>query len=178
VNGPTNFQINLRAGIAEELLDMLDPFPFGERRLDGDVEDYITERAEEAPARAPLAIAIHLPAASTEVARSLPQTVHRHFARLAERRASELSRLFALGRRMLLIGLLVLGACLLAGQSLVSLFPNSRIAEVAMEGFIILGWVANWRPMEIFLFDWWPLTQERRLYARLAQAPVTVVAPD
>jgi hypothetical protein len=39
---------------------------------------------------------------------------------------------------------------------------------------IILGWVANWRPIEIFLYDWWPLAQRRRLYLRLASAPVEV----
>ena len=48
------------------------------------------------------------------------------------------------------------------------------------EGLIILGWVANWRPVEIFLYDWWPIARRRRLYRRLAGARVQVVAetPD
>ena len=70
----------------------------------------------------------------------------------------------------------MLGLCLVVGQSLVNLFPDSRLAGVVMEGLVILGWVANWRPMEIFLFDWWPLVQERRLYHRLAKAQVKIAA--
>jgi len=32
--------------------------------------------------------------------------------------------------------------------------------------------------MEIFLFDWWPLVQERRLFRRLSHATVSVVAQE
>ena len=48
------------------------------------------------------------------------------------------------------------------------------------EGLIILGWVANWRPVKIFLYDWWPIARRRRLYRRLAVATIRVVAekPD
>ena len=34
----------------------------------------------------------------------------------------------------------------------------------------LLGWVANWRPIEIFLYDWWPIARRRDLYRRLAAA--------
>lgn len=171
-------QIDLRVDDPQQLLDMLDPFPFRERGLDGEVDEYICEHAGEVPPDTPLAIAIHLPAAQTDslLAQNLPGIVRQHFQQQAERRGNELSRLFAQGRKALVIGLIVLGLCLLVGQSLVNLFPDSRLAGVIMEGLVILGWVANWRPMEIFLFDWWPLVQERRLYRRLAKAPVTVAA--
>lgn len=173
-------RIDLRVDDPQQLLDMLDPFPFRERGLDGDVDEYIGERAGEMAPDEPLAIVVHLPATQLagDLARGLPSIVQGHFERQAERRSTELSRLFSLGRKMLLIGLVVLGLCLVIGQFLVGLFPDSRLAEVVMEGLIILGWVANWRPMEIFLFDWWPLVQERKLYRRLAHAPVTVVAQE
>ena len=38
------------------------------------------------------------------------------------------------------------------------------------------GWVANWKPIEIFLYDWWPLARRRDLYRRLAAARVEVRA--
>ncbi|MDQ0511673.1 hypothetical protein [Ancylobacter amanitiformis] len=173
-------RIDLRVDDPQQLLDMLDPFPFRERGLDGDVDEYICDHAGDLPPETHLAIAIHLPQAQAAgaLAQSLPDIAHRHFERQSERRSSELTKLFTLGRKMLVIGLIVLGLCLVVGQSLVGLFPNSRLAEVVMEGLIILGWVANWRPMEIFLFEWWPLVQERRLYRRLAHAPVRVVAQE
>ena len=47
--------------------------------------------------------------------------------------------------------------------------PFRRLVE---ESFLILGWVANWRPLEIFLYDWLPLARRRDLYYRLSTATV------
>jgi hypothetical protein len=51
---------------------------------------------------------------------------------------------------------------------------HEQPALILREGLIILGWVANWRPIEIFLYDWWPLVRKRRLLERLADATVIV----
>ena len=40
---------------------------------------------------------------------------------------------------------------------------------------MISGWVALWRPAEIFLHEWWPILAEARLYDRLAVMPVTLL---
>jgi hypothetical protein len=46
------------------------------------------------------------------------------------------------------------------------------------EGLSILGWVAMWRPVEIFLYDWWPEIGKRRLFDRLASMPIDTVMSD
>jgi hypothetical protein len=33
-----------------------------------------------------------------------------------------------------------------------------------------------WRPLEIFLYDWWPILGEKRLHERLARAEVRIAA--
>jgi hypothetical protein len=48
----------------------------------------------------------------------------------------------------------------------------SAFGWILKESVLILGWVANWRPLEIFLYDWWPLARRRDLYLRLAAARV------
>ena len=45
---------------------------------------------------------------------------------------------------------------------------------VLREGLIIAGWVAMWRPMEIFLYEWWPLLRKGRLYEKLSRMHVEV----
>ena len=40
------------------------------------------------------------------------------------------------------------------------------------EGLLIGGWVAMWRPLEVFLYDWWPISAEARMFDRLAAMPV------
>jgi len=47
--------------------------------------------------------------------------------------------------------------------------PIGRVIE---ESLLIFGWVANWRPIEIFLYEWWPIVRRRNLYQRLAAAQV------
>jgi len=37
-----------------------------------------------------------------------------------------------------------------------------------LRGLIILGWVANWRPIQTFLYRW-PVAQRRDLYRRLTK---------
>jgi len=32
-----------------------------------------------------------------------------------------------------------------------------------------------WRPMQIYLYDWWPVRQRGRVYAKLSQMPVEVI---
>jgi hypothetical protein len=47
-------------------------------------------------------------------------------------------------------------------------------SEIVEEGLYILGWVAMWRPLEIFLYDWRPIWRRGRLFAKLARVPVLV----
>ena len=63
---------------------------------------------------------------------------------------------------------------MLGGRLVSGVFGLGDVSSFFAEGLIILGWVANWRPIEIFLYDWWPLAQRRQLYLRLAEAKVEV----
>jgi hypothetical protein len=68
----------------------------------------------------------------------------------------DLNELFRTGRRSLAIGIPILVACFLAARFAAGYLvePVQRLVE---ESFLILGSVANWRPLEIFLYDWWPV---------------------
>jgi hypothetical protein len=48
-------------------------------------------------------------------------------------------------------------------------------ALVARESLTIAGWVAMWRPMQIYLYDWWPLLRRGWIYAKLSHMPVEVL---
>ena len=40
---------------------------------------------------------------------------------------------------------------------------------------LIDGWVAMWRPLQIFLYDGWPIVRRRRIYRKLGHASVQVL---
>jgi hypothetical protein len=66
----------------------------------------------------------------------------------------------------------VLATCVLSARAITTALGNDNLAGVIGESLIILGWVANWKPIEIFLYDWWPLARRRDLYRRLAATSV------
>ena len=168
--------IQIRVDEVSQLFNSLDPFPFRERDLDDDAQEYIVGWARELPRNLPLRIVVHLPGhqAESEAARGLEQSLQRFFAYRAEMIGRDLNELFRVGRLSLAIGLAALGLCLAAGQVITGRFGTGYLARFLEEGLIIVGWVANWKPLEIFLYDWWPLARRRNLYRRLAAAKVTV----
>ena len=42
------------------------------------------------------------------------------------------------------------------------------------EGLTIAGWVAMWKPLEIHLYDWWPVRRRGRTFEKLSRVPVEV----
>ena len=54
------------------------------------------------------------------------------------------------------------------------MFSKARFGRLLEESLVIGGWVALWQPMGIFLYDWWPIGAEARLYDRLSTMDVGV----
>src|SRR5690606_15280661 len=142
-----------------QLFHALDPLPFRERDLDIAVEDYVIGWARELPRRQKLEIVIHAPAdqLQREGSGQISLAISNYFSYRADQMTRELAELFRFGRAALMIGLTVLAACVLVGAAASRLLENAYVGRFLQEGLFILGWVANWRPVEVFLYDWWPL---------------------
>jgi hypothetical protein len=153
----------------------MDPSPFIERDLDDDAEEFIVSWAQEFPPNVPIRLRIYLDQWPGEDPKELIKTaVHNHFSHRAQIADLEFKRLLKQGRTSLFIGLVFLAACLLLTKMLL----GGRIgtwAAVARESLTIAGWVAMWRPMQIYLYDWWPLLRRIRIYTKLSHMPVELV---
>src|SRR5438874_9208395 len=68
-----------------------------------------------------------------------------------------------------------LSTCLVLSKVLLG-HAGGTWAVVARESLTIAGWVAMWRPMQIYLYDWWPVRRRRRIYEKLSHMPVEVEA--
>jgi hypothetical protein len=180
-SGADTIEIHLRT--ADQLFNLLDPSPFRERDLDEKAERYIVGYARELKTRGPLRIVVTLPeeACASPFARHIPEAIHNYFAYRAGLLRQDLRELLRNGWRFLGIGLVVLGLCFVAIQAL-NLPPEPSTLQRLMEqSLLILGWVANWRPIEIFLYEWLPLYRQIKLYDRIAASqaelrPVAMVA--
>ena len=171
--------IEIRLKEVRQLFHTLDPAPFREKDLDEAAERYLVEACEEAGARRPLRLIVHLPAAeaATENARTLPEAVHNYFAYRARQLRKDLVRLLRHGAVSLGIGITFLVACLALRRALATM-PSIPDRSIIDEGLLILGWVAMWRPIEALLYDWWPLARRRAVLNRLAVIPLSVERTD
>jgi hypothetical protein len=161
-----------------QLFDAMDLAPFRERDLDPKTDTYIVEWAQELPAGLSLHLVIHLgnPSATGLDAVMVGEAVHEYYAHRALATWRQLKKLFRLGRISLLIGVVFVGVAAGIGEGVISLFARERYATLVHESVVIGAWVALWRPMEIFLYDWWPIRAEARLFERLSKLHVRVMA--
>jgi hypothetical protein len=172
-SGDTLLEIRLHS--VRQLFHTLDPSPFHEKDLDENAAAYLLEACDEAGTRRPLRLVVHLPdpEAQGEAARNLPDAIHNYFAYRERQLRRDLMRLLRYGAVSLAIGFLFLIGCLAMRRALIAnpLLVDQSIMD---EGLLILGWVAMWRPIEVLLYDWWPVVRRRAVMRRLAVIPVEV----
>jgi hypothetical protein len=177
---PRSVRIEVAVGELRQLFNAMDPSPFRERDLDPRAESFIAEWANEAPRDAPLTLLVrlHRGAGLPDEAATLRDAIHEFYLERARVTRRRLRELFRRGRVSLLIGLAAL-LILLGLSDLVSrVTAGWRIGPALTESLLIGGWVAMWRPLEIFLYDWWPRRAQALLYDRLGRMPVRIIYED
>lgn len=171
--------IELRLRTVDQLFNTMDPSPFHERDLDDDAADFILSWAQEFPRHEPVDLIVHLEEAPKEAGTrsTLADAVHHYFAYRANLNDLEFKRLLKHGRMSLMVGLFFLVSCF-AGIEFASAWAESTVGSFFKEGLTIAGWVAMWRPLEIYLYEWWPLRRKGIILRKLSRMPVEVRVPE
>lgn len=153
----------------------MDPSPFSEKDLDRNAEEFILNWTQEFPAQDPVALVVHLKKLPEvrNVKGLVSESIHHYFAYRVKLNRMEFHRLMRQGRTSLLVGLVFLGLCLIFSDLLLvdqtELMPN-----FLQQGLTIVGWVAMWRPLEIYLYEWWPIVRRGKLFEKLSRMPIEV----
>ena len=164
--------IQVRVATVEGIFNPMDPTPLDERSLNQEVADWIEEWAEDFDKDHEITVEIYV--ADGRFAgreHAIVNGLHNHFEYRAWQSGRELSKLLREGRISLLIGVFAIGGFNAASRLIGS--SSNPVVEVIHEGLSVLGWVSMWKPMEIFLYEWWPIRRERRACRRLAECNVT-----
>lgn len=171
--------IDINVRHARQLFDSRDPSPFRERDLDEDAVEYLLGAALEIPRNRPLKLVVTVaePAEPPLAGEIIAEAMRAHFAYQLEQVSRRLAEHVRRGRSFLIVGVTVLGAFLTLAEFAQAL-PGGTLREILREGLVITGWVAMWRPLEVLLYDWRPLLDERRQVKRLLEAPVDVRYAD
>jgi hypothetical protein len=176
---PADNVIQLKLREVSQLFNSLDPSPFNEKDLDHDAEEFIVSWARELARHRELRLVIHLenPLAPPQTEASVGDSVRHYFAYRASINRLELRDLLKRGRTSLIIGVCFLVACLLLVHLIATRAPEGVFGGIAQESLTIGGWVAMWRPMEIYLYDWWPIKRRGDLLAKLSRMKVDLKLP-
>jgi hypothetical protein len=172
--------IEVRVAELRQLFNAIDPSPFRQRDLDPRAEEFIVDWARDLPMDKPWALVVHLdrPAGRPDEAAALREAIHEYFGQRVVASRRTLRELFRRGRISLVIALAFLTASIAVGDAVAGYLGDGRLGEVIREGFLIGGWVAMWRPLEVFLYDWWPIRADGHLLQRLSTMPVRIEYKD
>ena len=164
--------VELRLDRISRLYNSLDPAPFHEKELEAAADDYIVGSAEDAGG--PIRLVVMLP--DEELARpeaqQVPASIRHHFELRRQASGGCCVACGGAAASALLIGVAFLAACLFARSLLLG--SSSTAAHIVAEGLLIVGWVAMWGPLDIFLYGWWPIYGRCQLFDRLARLEVEV----
>lgn len=170
--------IALKLRDLRQVFNSLDPSPFPERDLDDEIEAYIVDSAREFNMRTPIKLVFYLRDSAQEGAvEMVREDIHNYFAYRADVAAKELRYTLSEGRLALLVGLVFLFVCISLRQ-LLARAGYSVLLDILEEGLLIGGWVAMWWPLQVFLYEWWPIYRKRRVYRKLSNVPVELRSLD
>jgi hypothetical protein len=157
------------------LFNAMDPSPLPVKDLDPKAEEFIVSWARSLHRDAQLALQVDVdrPGVSDHVA-MVRDGIHEFFRQRSLSASRRLSQLFRVGRTSLLIGIVFLTVAVTLAGLVDRALGGSQVSALIRESMVIGGWVAMWRPLEIFLYDWWPILAERKLFDRLSAAPVRI----
>ena len=162
-----------------QLFDARDPAPFRDRDLDDDLVEYIVSTMREFSYKTAVKILIHLAERESnelphEEIREAFQTYWTYQIELFER---DLKSFFKRAQLFMLIGIFVLALCITLAQS-INVPTSPGFLGVLREGIVIFGWVSLWKPIELLLFDWYPIFEKVRLYRKLLTTDVQITVAE
>lgn len=170
-------RIEIKLRELTQLFNSMDASPFHEKDLDHDAEEYIVSWVQEFHRHDPVTLVIGLTEDPRQVdaGQVAEQAVHNYFAYRAKLNWLEFKHLMKQGRTSLLIGLTFLAACLTLSEVIAQV--AGPLSLLLRESLAIAGSVAMWRPMEIYLYAWWPLRRRGQIFQKMSRMPVEVHFP-
>ncbi len=151
------------------------PLPLPYRKLNAEVLEYLEDVAQQMPKGEEARIVVYLP--MEQIQPGLEQKLNKVIDIYGDVRLARLKREEKRALRAALSALAWGFAFMLVCQifGVFADFPeHPTLTNTISEGFLVLGWVALWKPFETLLFDWRPSVQRRKLHEGLATMPVVL----
>lgn len=148
---------------------------YRKRTLQKDAEEFIVQEAESLPRKGAINLKVYLALSEVKYKDDIAPAIHRHFSYRRDQTQKKLKSILQYGWRILFIALGLLAVIFSLTEIALHLIPDNKLVLFIRESFIILGWVALWRPLELLLYDRYPIKININLYHRLEHSSVQVI---
>ncbi|WP_127717067.1 hypothetical protein [Halobacteriovorax sp. HLS] len=167
--------IEIKVVSIEQLFDKRDPNPFRIKDLDDDVVEYILSCAHEiGPKKIGKLRIVTNDVLSDSSSSTVETAVREFFTYRADITSKAIHATFNLGFKTLLIGLLFLSSSLFLSSILSKSIDDTYFKTFLKEGLLLVGWVSMWKPINIFLYEWWPLIDSRNYFKVLSDIDIDI----
>lgn len=174
VDGKPCLEIEIQ--FARQLFDERDPAPFRQKDLDDDAVEYLITSMQEISVEKVGKLFIYitddLDASLTK--EDIIQAFHKYFKYQSELTEQKIKTILTIGFKSLLIGLTFLVGATTASLLLKS-DTESFLNKFLKEGLLLLGWVSMWKPINTFLYEWWPYAEIKQIHEKLSQIEIVVL---
>ena len=133
------------------------------RLLTPTVEEFLIEEAEGLDTRDDITLLVKSEERQPTREAEITDIIHKHFAYRSRKAKMSVKKIVRLGWTSLLVSFGFLILMFLMVFAITTFLPENTIVETLREVFIILGWVALWRPADLLLFDWRPFRRKGKL---------------
>ncbi|MCP4912233.1 MAG: hypothetical protein GY909_03865 [Oligoflexia bacterium] len=163
----------------EQLFDKRDPNPYRSKDLDDDIFEYILSCSEEIGlSRLGKLRIIFKEQLTGDLKVNGVMAIHEFFHYRMDICEKKIKTIFKLGFKTLMIGLVFLSISVFFSYSISKTIENDMLKSFLKEGFLLLGWVSMWKPINIFLYEWWPLTARRKLFDKLSDIKIEFIVRE
>lgn len=173
IGGVPSIELKLRS--PRQLFDERDPAPFRERDLDDDAVRYIVSSFRELKDQQDVKVQLYFESLGEFESnpKDIARALHQFFRYESDMKRRDLRGIFHQGLISLAIGLTFLFLCTWFAFG----FEPSQAKfwqSFVHEGLLVVGWCSMWKPISIFLHEWWPIADEVLTLNRLADVDVEV----
>lgn len=145
------------------------------RLLNPDVEQVILEEAEALSPDAGINLVLRVTGKQDYDEGEVASAIKRHFEHQHTRARKEVAATISLGWKSLVVAFIFMVAMYFLSRFFINWLPKTGLMITVREVFIVLGWVAIWRPAELLIYDWRPYKRKAKVLERISKCNLQIV---
>ena len=171
--------IDIYIGCSDEFYNRFDASPDHEREISDEVLTYIRHSVEDMSPdeRKKARISVYLEKDLYEREcrdHCMVRALRGCFANRLDAEKRKYRHALIKGRRMFLRGMIFLIVCLVACSAYLRVTTKSDLNDALSQSFVIIGWVALWRPIEFYLYDRRDMAAGLKELETVCQMPIDI----